>query len=223
MCEGFYNVTVIDANGDSLYYGYLINAPANVVDNNNYSDSTVVDTIAALLEENCDINYQDIDSSYINSISFDSLNHATVHWVVFYNGTETTVITDVYALMAGNGVYTLELNLYCPNRATQNILKVSDQIYYHSDLIGSALTNGIFENDLEIKIYPVPFNNEINIELNKVDNYNVSVFDLSGKLVVSQNNNNTNQISLQLNSIAKGQYIVVIKNDTQIITKKIIK
>ena len=156
-------------------------------------------------------------------MSIDSLNFVTVDWVVFYNGTQSAVITEVYALFGGNGVYTLELNLFCPNRASQNVLKVSDQIYYSSDLVGAVFTSGLAEESVGASIYPVPFINDLHIELSKVDNYDVVIYDVTGKLILRENIVNTNQIKLQLNNIEKGQYIVVIKDDNQVITQKIIK
>jgi hypothetical protein len=223
LCAGFYTVTVIDVNGDSLSYSYLISSPETYYDNDTYVDSVVVDSVSSMLSEDCDINYQNVDSVYISSIEFPVADSAIVNWIVFYNGTQSTVITESYYLQSGNGTYVLELSLYCPNRATDNFLKATDQIYYTTDLIGATGVNGISElNDVNVNIYPNPFNEQITIQLSENGNYDVDVYDMSGKLLLSEKHNNS-LITLNLNDLNQGQYLVKIQEDENIIIRKIVK
>ena len=223
LCAGFYSVTVIDANGDSLVYSYLISSPETYYDNDTYVDSTVVDSVGSMLIEDCDINYQNVDSVYISSIEFPVMDSAIVNWVVFYNGTQSTVITESYYLQSGNGTYTLELSLYCPNRATDNFLKATDQIYYATNLVGATGVNSVLElNDINISVYPNPVNNVVNIKVDNTDSFNIELFDMSGKLLLTQNGN-TNLTTLNVSDFSKGQYIVRVSQNNNIVIRKIVK
>lgn len=223
LCAGFYSVTVIDSNGDSLSYSYLISSPETYYDNDTYVDSVVVDSVSSLLSEDCDINYQNVDSVYIGSLGFPSMDLVVVNWIVFYNGTQSTVVTESYYLQSGNGTYVLELSLYCPNKATDNFLKATDQIYYSTNLVGSSGVNGLSEsNDVNVNIYPNPFNEQITIQLSENGSYNIEIYDISGRLLLSEKYNSSS-IILNVNELNVGQYLVKIQEDDNILIRKIIK
>lgn len=74
-----------------------------------------------------------------------------------------------------------------------------------------------------VSIYPNPNNGEFDLTIDnaKINQINVSVFDVYGRLVY--NNTLTNKINrIQLNNIASGVYSVRITNKSQTVTKKII-
>ena len=82
----------------------------------------------------------------------------------------------------------------------------------------------VAENN-NIVIYPNPSNGQINITIPKTKgNININIFNLMGKQVYSINKNSygNSNISLDLNNLAKGVYIAVIKNDKTVSKQKIV-
>jgi hypothetical protein len=82
-----------------------------------------------------------------------------------------------------------------------------------------------FEKEGEIRIYPIPTENNINIDFNGFvqKEIDLKLFDVLGKLVYYQNFENTSKIEIDCINMPKGVYYLKIKqNDKKIITKKVI-
>ncbi|MBN2892398.1 MAG: T9SS type A sorting domain-containing protein [Bacteroidales bacterium] len=75
----------------------------------------------------------------------------------------------------------------------------------------------------EITVSPNPTKNLITISyLENLENYNVQIIDISGKIVESYTNLNENSLQIDLSGHNKGIYILKIFNDNVIKTSKII-
>ena len=74
-----------------------------------------------------------------------------------------------------------------------------------------------------IKVYPNPTESNVWIDLGKtksVENLNLSIFDMNGRLL--KNNNisfNNSPISINVNELKSGIYIIQLKDNTNIIYK----
>ena len=86
--------------------------------------------------------------------------------------------------------------------------------------ISESLSSANFEES-SIAIYPNPTNSMVNIEALSNDELNVSVFDMTGKRLLSSSMLGSSQINL--NAYASGIYFVKLDNGSQTITKKIVK
>jgi hypothetical protein len=73
----------------------------------------------------------------------------------------------------------------------------------------------------EFSIYPNPGNGIYSIELENSSNALVTVYDLTGKKILSRSVG-TNKQLLDLSSLENGIYMVMVQNETTTITKKII-
>ena len=77
-------------------------------------------------------------------------------------------------------------------------------------------------------IYPIPAGDVINIELSDVDlvleePVNVSIIDLSGRVLLSENNDlNDPRFQLNVRHIREGSYMLILKNSNIQITKRIL-
>ncbi|RLD55579.1 MAG: hypothetical protein DRI97_09200 [Bacteroidetes bacterium] len=86
-----------------------------------------------------------------------------------------------------------------------------------------------FSNHIEIKAYPNPFNDKLNIELETIENgqYVIEVFDCIGLPAIQELrylNPGKNKISVEMNHVYPGVYILSVKSDAgQLGVKKIIK
>jgi hypothetical protein len=215
LCQGIYTATIADANGDSLNVNFIISNPSNNYNNNTYGDSLSVDSLMTQLQENCQLNYNGIDSVYISSYSFSG-NVVTVIWAIDQVDS-ISYSAQTYNLVAGNGVYSLGLAVYCPGKSLGNYFTSTDQIYYNA----SAGLNDI--ETIEALIYPNPFNDELNIQMKATSNYTVILFDIAGRNILNTNIQNSNAIQLNLNELSKGKYTILISSKEGILSKSIVK
>ncbi len=215
LCQGIYSATIIDANSDSTSVNFIISNPSNNYNNNTYSDSLFVDSLVSDLQENCQLNYNGIDSIYISSYTFSG-NIVTVTWAVAQVDS-INYITQNYTLNAGNGVYSLGLAVYCPGKSLGNYFTSTDQIYFNA----SAGINEI--ETIEALIYPNPFNDVLNIQMKETSDYTVSLFDVTGRNILNSSIQNSNAIQLNLNELSKGKYTLLISSKEGILSKSIVK
>ena len=215
LCQGIYSATILDANGDSTSVNFIISNPSNNYNNNTYSDSLFVDSLVSDLQENCQLNYNGIDSIYISSYTFAG-NVVTVLWAVDQVDSISYVYQN-YTLNAGNGVYSLGLAVYCPGKSLGNYFTSTDQIYFNA----SAGINEIAT--IEALIYPNPFSDVLNVQMKETSDYAVNVFDVTGRNVLSTNIKNSNAILLNLNELSKGKYTLLISSKEGILSKSIVK
>jgi len=74
----------------------------------------------------------------------------------------------------------------------------------------------------EIKIYPNPVSNELNVVLENPEKAEVVLTDMTGKLIFNKSFENKNKITINTSEFPKGAYILSIKTQNQNFTKKII-
>lgn len=81
-------------------------------------------------------------------------------------------------------------------------------------------------NDLRIngKVYPNPFTNTLNIQLDQtVQKIQLNIVNLIGEVVYSTKYSDISRFNLNLDALTKGVYLLQIKADENIISKKIVK
>jgi hypothetical protein len=78
-----------------------------------------------------------------------------------------------------------------------------------------------------VKIYPNPFNSQINLEilLNTQENIKINIYNLMGQLLWNENISGQREIfrTVDLDAFAKGIYFINIQSSSQIISRKIVK
>lgn len=85
-----------------------------------------------------------------------------------------------------------------------------------------AVTTGIAEQPLTVgRIYPNPVNNELSIELKQPQQTTVSIYDLTGRIVLIKYIG-SNSI-LDLSALPNGLYSIVLSNDVGFSSYKIVK
>jgi hypothetical protein len=92
----------------------------------------------------------------------------------------------------------------------------------------TAINVGIISSlEPNVKIYPNPFNSQINLEilLNTQENIKINIYNLMGQLLWSENISGQREIfrTVDLDAFAKGIYFINIQSNSQIISRKIVK
>lgn len=220
LCAGLQSVTIADAVGDSISIDFIISTPSSISTTTSFGDSVLVDSVYTSAITDCVIDYLIVDSAYIIDYTILPGDTLLVTWGVVYGDTIVTIV-DSYVLGTGAaaGVYMVVLQVYCPTKTVGHFLTASDQIYYNAAFAGIKENNTKATN---LSIYPNPFNEELTISLDQDQKSEVTIADITGKTIVNQNFN-TQIIKLDLSRMSSGQYIVSIKNDNSISTRKIIK
>ena len=80
--------------------------------------------------------------------------------------------------------------------------------------------SNILENSIEVSIFPNPFNEEIIIQMNSNDNFNISIFDIHGKMVLNEKKNTSCKLYPKLDS---GVYFLEVNSEKVSYNVKIIR
>ena len=80
-----------------------------------------------------------------------------------------------------------------------------------------------YSNNILICVYPNPNDGNFKLKISDLKNaYNIKIFDLFGKSVYQQNNCTKQLLTINLNNMDKGIYLMKIETKNKILTKKII-
>lgn len=85
--------------------------------------------------------------------------------------------------------------------------------------------NNFIREELDFVISPNPFIDHVNINFSKKTKYdiNVRVYDVNGKSIINKKYKATDKITVQLNGISIGTYLIKIDSGINSSTKKILK
>lgn len=226
LCPGIYYCTVVDANGCNSTVTCSIGAynSANdtmiIINNGGYPDSTVVDTLGNNWIEDCVMDFLSIDSAYISNYGYNSLDSIWVTWtLVDTNGLVVIQLTSTYGVPSNTtGVYTTFLTIFCPQKNTDyHYLQASDQVYLNPSQMG------IEENESVDLVITNPFDNTINIILEKASDFEIELVDLNGSIVYSGQGNNESAWTINTAELNAGSYFLRFNDGTSTVVRKLIK
>ncbi|MGV3610852.1 MAG: ELWxxDGT repeat protein [Fluviicola sp.] len=215
MCHGVHDLHVTSNCGDTLSVPVVIPVDSNYVFNNPFIDSLAQDSLGVTLT-NCDIYYAGIDTAYIDSIWANG-NTVNVIWnIVDSNG--SNLDTTSYILNNGNGVYWLQLSVFCPNKSVGEYFTVTEAIYFNN---GSVSTAGLPDIGKDLfAIYPNPTNDQVHISFSGSD-AELTVYDVQGKVVLRDRIQNNGIVSLQ--SFERGVYLFDFNNSQGHSVQRVVK
>lgn len=92
---------------------------------------------------------------------------------------------------------------------------------FDCSLLTSKSANGIH-------VFPIPFKDELNIEINTGydGNYDVTVYDVQGRNVLNKQfakNNRNHKFTIETSLLPKGSYFIQVKSNQEVYTQKLIK
>jgi len=107
---------------------------------------------------------------------------------------------------------------------------VVDEVDYTSafftdlESCAASCTNTVAEFNIDVvSIYPVPFKDELQIDLNGIGKGAWELIDLSGRAIRSGKFNQTNHLELETKLLPKGMYFFKLESNNQVITRKVVK
>lgn len=207
LCEGYYSVTVVDANSDTLYLDYIIVDPTNLIVNTPYPDSTVIDSLAGSVVELCNISLGDVTASYAVSYFYPSPDSVSVIWAIETDSSGTINLTMSYAVdSVPSGVYSVALSVYCPQKSGPQYLQIYDQLY-----IGELSLAELSETALIA--YPNPFTETLAFNVPQSAVYTVALTDVTGRIVRSETAQIDGNYQLSgLSQLASGRYVLQVSS-----------
>lgn len=127
---------------------------------------------------------------------------------------ETTTFTIVFTPSA-SGSRTAEISIN-NNDADENP--------YNFTITGNDSSNFVLENfsDRKVSVYPNPTSGLVNFDFSENKVHNITITDITGKIIVIKNDPVNNEI-VDLSNYSEGIYFVSVKTDEQIITSKLVK
>lgn len=105
---------------------------------------------------------------------------------------------------------------------TDGNFTIGESILYQIALLNTLNIEEVNGKNLSLMIYPNPVENELFIQHQEITNWQVQVYDVTGKKITSVF---VNQVSMNLNFLSSGTYYLVFTNEENSVnvTKKIIK
>ena len=215
LCAGVHDLHVTDNCGDTLSTTIVIPVDSNYVFNNPFIDSLAQDSLGVILT-NCDIYYAGIDTAYIDSIWANG-NTVNVIWnIVDSDG--SNLDTASYVLNNGNGVYWLQLSVFCPFKSVGEYFTVTEAIYFNNGHVSTAGLIG--HKELLFEIYPNPTNDQVHITFSGPE-AELTVYDVQGKVVFKNQIQNQEIISLQ--NFERGVYLFDFSNSNGQSIQRVVK
>jgi len=132
-----------------------------------------------------------------------SLYANSYHWE--YGDGDTSNLFEPNHVYTQNGTYQLKLIASKCNKTDTFIDTV---------IVNTASVS--ISEDFNVKIFPNPTKDKINLELNKKHHIdNIAVYSVEGKEVIRIQNINQSQIQININGLERGLYFIAIKIDTK--------
>lgn len=106
-----------------------------------------------------------------------------------------------------------------------NVAKAAIGATMHFAVASTTLQNEAFNDDFQVSFFPNPLRDVLNINKGLLTNsaYTVSIVDIQGKTVLSQNFENTHLVEqINVSNLSSGIYMAVLETNGQRISKKIV-
>ncbi len=199
VCQGFYNLFVIDSNGVQATGTFMIDTNSTNIP----PIVTGIDTCIAIT------GYTDafVSDVYTNS------NGTYAVWNIVLLSTDTISLNVLYPIQ-NTGTYQFVLYVNCPGGKSTVMLTDYYSVTY-SDLVMSISENLGFE---EVEVYPNPLKEKAMIRFNSKHSgsVEVNILNVIGKSVAHYSINATlgnNLVAIDVENMAKGTYIIQLVDD----------
>ncbi len=154
--------------------------------------------------------FEDVDEGDELSYSVKVNNGSLPAWLTFENATIAGMPQT-----GDDGQYTITI-------IATDLSNASDSTSYLLTVLDTTSTSAVNNFNKNIKIYPNPFVDVLNIENTNSNEVNISLTDVSGKTLINTSSKAKYMI-FDLSYLAKGVYILQIDDGSNVYVKKLIK
>ncbi|MDF3028205.1 MAG: hypothetical protein K0S23_2512 [Fluviicola sp.] len=216
LCSGLYELRIAGVCGDTLSTYAVIPSVSNSIVTNQYGGSQVTDTLGAVVED-CSIDYNSIDTMYVESVWITNADTCVVVWNIHdVNGTHYDTIAFNYYLQPSSLVL-FQLSLYCPNKNSPLYFTGTHVVY-----VDQVETASIDEkSDLfEVLLFPNPTKDNLSVSFSE-PHLELQILDLQGH-VIEIHTLVTGQ-TVSLSSFESGLYFFKFRTAANEMTKRVVK
>jgi subtilisin family serine protease len=225
------NTTFVASNlTDCTDYEYEISTNCGMNNSSAYSSTANFTTVCICNE------IADLDTVSVNELDASFTWSATtnnVDYVLEYKATTATnwiaepAITNItYQLtnLQPATTYEARVRINCTGNVISN---PSNVVTFYTDW--TVGTNNLPTDVERLNVYPNPFNQSIQLVIDAVNGQNIGIeiFDLSGKLIISEQNQTihqgTNALTINTTKLLSGMYILKVRTEKGLVTKRIVK
>lgn len=201
----------IKSPGHDLSCGLTVNAAGDVyvsgfiLDSASFNLTTGASKVMGISQEDAFVAKYSSGGALITAMVVGGLGTDNSLDIV-HSGAGEFLITGVYT---DNPAY---LNPATPFQTT--LLNAGMNDAYIARYSDNLVTAGIKHiNADEIKLYPVPANDILNIELKSSGNYTLQVMDMSGRIAIDKEATFSSSTQIDIHTLESGVYFLMVKND----------
>ena len=166
------------------------------------------------------ISFVNIDNEWVYSYrlneDYDMHNNPKSYKVEMYENNAWTT------LMESEMEYTYDQQ----NRLVESIITIYDGSAWHNlskEVITYKTNTGIAQQKAELKVYPNPTTDFIQLNMKEASAGTLNIYNVSGQLLISQHIENTEEARVNLNELTAGTYIVNFICGYEVLVTKIVK
>ncbi len=207
--------------------GYKI----RIMSSNPVSESTLSNSLSIILDNEAPT--VEISSSESGTTSSDPFPVTITFNEVVNDFVQSEVVVNNGTVSSFQNVnsseYAIEISPSASGVVTVDVpAGVAKDIVGHENTAATQWTIEYYPTNIEllekygIKIYPNPSNGKFNMELEQANNINISVVDMSGRIVYNKDLVNESFMEMDLSDFKKGIYILKLNIDNQEVTSKIV-
>jgi hypothetical protein len=218
LCPGIYSLLSTGGNGDTLTSTFVIASDSSSIFNNPFSPGTTTVDELSFTVENCDIDYATISDAYIDSVVLILPDTLLVEWAIV-DANDTTIVPATYVLSSGSGNYYIQLDLFCSQKSIDKYFVVTEGLGFNNGVI--SLLEVKQNDDLSIALMPNPTSGIVTIQLNDSEPAQLNILDLQGKIILSREIKNNEQVTLD--TLSTGTYLFDIRSKSGKSVTRVVK
>ncbi|CDF78750.1 hypothetical protein containing pectin lyase fold [Formosa agariphila KMM 3901] len=136
------------------------------------------------------------------------------------NWTTSDDIADATVNNLFNGLTLSDINLFVPT-GTETLYEAA-AVWTNFNIAQGTLSVDKVEKDLGFSIYPNPVNDIIFIKNSQIREFDITVFDLNGRVLLYKSVSTT-ETNIDVSSLATGLYLIKVKSGVSEFTQRILK
>lgn len=151
LCPGIHSLSVVNYFGDTTFAVLSVPVDTNYFLINPFSGE-IINDLLGLTVDNCELDFNNIDTIYIEESYVNNDTIVAVWHVEMFS--DTIYDTLYYPLTNGNGNYYLQINIFCPTRAVDDIVTATHGVIVSNDGVYLEVEKPEYANEIIVSPNP---------------------------------------------------------------------